>query len=368
MGARSLLIERQRLDNDAVREAFELERHVVAALSLVQDAETGQRGFLLTGEASYLTPYQSAVDALPAELEVLKDAMSDDPTRLAQLAELSAAVQDKLGELAETIALYQAGNRDAALQVVRNDRGKAYMDRLRAVVADIRQNENAVLQARLASADGTGKRLGWASIATLLGVLLLGAFSALDMRRRMNQIDAAQQQLAATNAALRGEITTREAAEAQVRQMQKMEAIGQLTGGIAHDFNNMLAVIISAMNLIQRQLARGETEIGQFVEAARDAASRAANLTARLLAFSRQQPLAPQIVDANRLVSGMSDLLRRTLGESVDYRDGARRRPVEDQCRSEPGRECNSQPLRQRTRRHARRGPADDRDCQFSSR
>ena len=76
---------------------------------------------------------------------------------------------------------------------MRNDRGKAYMDRLRAVVADIRQNENAVLQARLASADGTGKRLGWASIATLLGVLLLGAFSALDMRRRMNQIDAAQQ-------------------------------------------------------------------------------------------------------------------------------------------------------------------------------
>ncbi len=99
--------------------------------------------------------------------------------------------------------------------------------------------------------------------------------------------------------------------------MQKMEAIGQLTGGIAHDFNNMLAVVISAMNLIQRKLARGETEIGKFVESALDAAQRAANLTQRLLAFSRQQPLAPQLVDANRLLSGMSDLLLRTLGEQV---------------------------------------------------
>ena len=99
--------------------------------------------------------------------------------------------------------------------------------------------------------------------------------------------------------------------------MQKMEAVGQLTGGIAHDFNNMLAVIISAMNLAQRKLARGETDIGKFVDAAIDAATRAANLTARLLAFSRQQPLAPQVVDANRLVAGMSDLLRRTLGEAI---------------------------------------------------
>jgi CheY-like chemotaxis protein len=99
--------------------------------------------------------------------------------------------------------------------------------------------------------------------------------------------------------------------------MQKMEAVGQLTGGIAHDFNNMLAVIMSAMNLIQRKLKRGETDIDKFVDAATDATSRAANLTARLLAFARQQPLAPQVVDANRVVTGMSEMLRRTLGETI---------------------------------------------------
>ncbi len=99
--------------------------------------------------------------------------------------------------------------------------------------------------------------------------------------------------------------------------MQKMEAVGQLTGGIAHDFNNMLAIIMSAMNLAQRKLTRGETDVEAFVDAATDAATRAANLTSRLLAFSRQQPLAPQVIDANKLVSGMSELLHRTLGEGI---------------------------------------------------
>ena len=67
--------------------------------------------------------------------------------------------------------------------------------------------------------------------------------------------------------------------------MQKMEAVGQLTGGIAHDFNNMLAIILSAMNLVQRKLSRGETDIAKLVDSASDAAGRAASLTARLLAF-----------------------------------------------------------------------------------
>ena len=316
-GTRSLLIESQQADNVAVREAFELERRIVQTLSLVQDAETGQRGYMLTGEAPYLAPYQSAVDALPGELDKLKLAMADDPQRAAAFGELKSAIGDKLKELADTIAVYQSGDRAAALVMVRDDRGKVYMDRVRQVVSDISQNENALLQARLAAADSSGKWLSWASIVTLVGVLLLGLFSAFDMRRRLIVIDQSQEQLTAANAALLGEIATRETAEAQVRQMQKMEAIGQLTGGIAHDFNNMLAVVTSAMNLIQRKLARGETEIGQFVESALDATQRAANLTQRLLAFSRQQPLAPQVVDANRLLAGMSDLLRRALGEQV---------------------------------------------------
>ena len=99
--------------------------------------------------------------------------------------------------------------------------------------------------------------------------------------------------------------------------MQKMEAIGQLSGGIAHDFNNMLAVIMSAISLIRRKLERGDHDIESLLGGAADAAERAAILTARLLAFARQQALSPEPVEANRLVSGMSEMLRRTLGETI---------------------------------------------------
>ncbi|WP_342709141.1 ATP-binding protein [Bradyrhizobium sp. B124] len=115
------------------------------------------------------------------------------------------------------------------------------------------------------------------------------------------------------------EVQERTKAEEQLRQIQKMEAVGQLTGGIAHDFNNMLAVILAGLNLIQRKLAKGENDVGRFVEAAVDGAQRAAGLTQRLLAFSRQQPLAPVTLDGNKMISGMADLLARTLGETISF-------------------------------------------------
>ena len=113
------------------------------------------------------------------------------------------------------------------------------------------------------------------------------------------------------------EVYARSKVEEQLRQIQKMEAVGQLTGGIAHDFNNMLAVIIGGLNLLQRKLARGETDVQRFIDGAIEGAQRAATLTQRLLAFSRQQPLSPESLVINKLVAGMSELLARTLGEHV---------------------------------------------------
>jgi PAS domain S-box-containing protein len=113
------------------------------------------------------------------------------------------------------------------------------------------------------------------------------------------------------------EINERAKAEDQLRQVQKMEAVGQLTGGIAHDFNNMLAVIIGGLSLVQRKLAKGETDVDRFVTGAIDGAERAAALTQRLLVFSRQQPLAPELLDLNKMISSMVELLERTLGEPV---------------------------------------------------
>ncbi|MFE1603129.1 PAS domain-containing protein [Methylobacterium sp. ID0610] len=117
---------------------------------------------------------------------------------------------------------------------------------------------------------------------------------------------------------VREAIAEREQAEEQLRQAQKMEAVGQLTGGIAHDFNNLLTGIVGALDLMQTRLTEGRTEnLGRYAGLAMTSAQRAAALTHRLLAFSRRQPLEAKPVDVNRLVSSMDELLRRTLGEHI---------------------------------------------------
>ena len=107
--------------------------------------------------------------------------------------------------------------------------------------------------------------------------------------------------------------------EEALRQSQKMEAVGQLTGGIAHDFNNMLAVVSNAMELLGRRLAQGggDDRALHYVGIAKGGVRRAAQLTGRLLAFSRQQPLQPEPVCANELVAGMSELIRHSLGGAI---------------------------------------------------
>jgi signal transduction histidine kinase len=317
IGARSYLIESQREENAKIRAAFERQQSILNVLGRMQDAETSQRGYLLTGEDSYLEPYRAALNRIPELLAGLHRAAERTDLSSDRVDELDTAIKDKLAELADVLGLYEADQMADALSIVRSDRGKLAMDKVRATITILLGEQAAQLADRLAHAETIETRLSQASILALLGVFAVAGYGAFTARRMLNDVSAAQMQLDQTNSALHQEIDTREAAEAQVRQMQKMEAVGQLTGGIAHDFNNMLAVIISAMNLAQRKLARGESDIGKLVEAATDAASRAANLTARLLAFSRQQPLAPTVIDANRLVTGMSDIMRRSLGEAI---------------------------------------------------
>ena len=154
-------------------------------------------------------------------------------------------------------------------------------------------------------------------------------FNATDRRRYERELldarrDAEQASTALRNLNLNLEERIAEAvkerlkAEETLRQAQKMEAVGQLTGGIAHDFNNMMAVVLSGLTLLEKRLAKGDTDVSKYVSAAREGANRAVVLTQRLLAFSRRQPLSPQELNANQMVSEMSEILRGTLGEVIN--------------------------------------------------
>ncbi|MBY6265438.1 response regulator [Azospirillum sp. 412522] len=134
--------------------------------------------------------------------------------------------------------------------------------------------------------------------------------------------DRAAAALRALNETLEQRVAERTAelmrAEEQLRQSQKMEAVGHLTGGLAHDFNNLLAGISGALERIAARVDQGRVnELDKFIIAAQGAVRRAAALTHRLLAFSRQQTLAPKAVNVNRLVGGMLDLVQRTVGPGI---------------------------------------------------
>lgn len=148
--------------------------------------------------------------------------------------------------------------------------------------------------------------------------------SAEDALRELNEslerrVAERTQELAQSNERLQVEISERAQAEEALRHAQKMDAIGQLTGGIAHDFNNMLTGVLGALDLIQRRVAAGRvSEIDRYIEAAMSSANRAASLTHRLLAFARRQSLNQRPVDVNQMVMSMEELLRRTIGESIE--------------------------------------------------
>jgi signal transduction histidine kinase len=293
----------------AIRRSMEVERELVGMLVILTDAETGQRGYLLTGDAVYLEPYRSAVGRVEVQFDMLGAMLTTN--------DLRRVAKEKLDELGTTIARYRAGSREEALALVRSGAGKSYMDQSREVIGRMIEMEDRTqteLRARLESA---ARWLKIGLIGSSVMYVALAAFAAMNSYRQMVKLVSSRDELRATNQKLLETAARREQLADQLRQSQKMEAIGQLTGGLAHDFNNMLSVIIGSLNLLRRRLARGETDLGKYIDTALDGADRAATLTHRLLAFSRRQPLIPQSLDANKLVAGMSDLLRRTIGEQI---------------------------------------------------
>jgi signal transduction histidine kinase/CheY-like chemotaxis protein len=184
---------------------------------------------------------------------------------------------------------------------------------------------NSVLDAAIASErDLLGQRTARAAdherrvreVAIAAGVadvilLALGVSLAVGAFRRERQLEISRRE---TEQRLNEQLLQ---AQAALAQTQKMEALGQLTGGVAHDFNNLLHVINNAVAIVHKRLRHDAGEITHYLDMIKRNADRAANITSRLLAFSRQQPLDPRPTDMNKAVAGMAELLRSSVGERV---------------------------------------------------
>jgi signal transduction histidine kinase/ActR/RegA family two-component response regulator len=335
--------------NDARERALSSERHAYEVALVVRNvsanvsrAEAALARFVLDEDVKgsgniYASDWQLA----GFQIEQLSDMMRASPEQQVRVAELRSLYGQRGKELALAARAALAKQGDAGISyfyaAATNGSGRKLDDKLEEIIRAERESlRNRIQQSQVfsAQADQFTTYLSWLGIIVGLGAVFLGVVAVQALRQNAaarrqaeNESERAEalelavrdrtQELWEANQALKAEATEREAAEAQLRQVQKMEAVGQLTGGIAHDFNNMLAVVVGGIDLAQRRLNGPRREILTHLQNAMEGATRAAALTRRLLSFARSEPLLPERVDSRDLIGGMSDLLDRTLGERI---------------------------------------------------
>ena len=328
--------------------ALDLERHAYDVTLLTRSidasisrAEAGLGQFALdenvkTGNIYY--SYWRLAGRQIAQLQQQANSSSEQQGKVQELQKLYADLGDKFDNVARVITARKSDYGVSYYYRAMNDPLQA---QIHVKLRDIAQNESQLLLERMqqtrifsARADRLTDYLSWLGFLVGIGAIVLGAVAIQAIRQfsfarkeaeseseRAEALEAAvrerTQELWEANQALKAEAHEREAAEAQLRQVQKMEAVGQLTGGIAHDFNNMLAVVVGGVDLARRRLNGPRREVLAHLNNAMEGATRAAALTRRLLSFARSEPLLPERVEPKQLVNSMSDLLDRTLGERV---------------------------------------------------
>ena len=340
--------------NDAREQALASERHAYEVALIVRNvsanvskAEAALARFTLDEDAKVSgNIYASAWQLAGFQIDQLKALERGNGDQLKRVLELERLFnkRDKELSLAARAALAKQG--DAGISYYyqaakTSDADPSTGTLIERKLDEIIRTERATRAGQIkrsdifsAQADELTDYLSWLGIIVGLGAVFLGVVAVQALRqnalaRRLAESEAERaeqlekavrdrtQELWEANEKLKAEALEREAAEAQLRQVQKMEAVGQLTGGIAHDFNNMLAVVVGGIDLALRRLNGPRREVMMHLNNAMEGATRAAALTRRLLSFARSEPLLPERVDSNELIEGMSDLLDRTLGEQI---------------------------------------------------
>jgi signal transduction histidine kinase/ActR/RegA family two-component response regulator len=335
--------------NDSRERALAAERHAYDVALVVRNvssnmsrAESALSLFVLDEDKKhsgniYASDWQLAGFQI-SQLAKLVKGNPEQERRVADLQALYSRRSQLLAPAARAALASQGQNGIGYLYSAQKDASVIAVDKkLNEIITSERQSlRNRIAQSQFFSdqADQFTTYLSWLGIVVGLGAVFLGvvAFQALRqnaLARKQIETEAERsealeqavrdrtQELWETNQALKAEAEERQAAEAQLRQVQKMEAVGQLTGGIAHDFNNMLAVVVGGIDLAQRRLNGPRREVLSHLQNAMEGATRAAALTRRLLSFARSEPLLPERIDSKDLIGGMSDLLDRTIGERI---------------------------------------------------
>jgi signal transduction histidine kinase len=326
----------------AERKAYEVALVVRNVSANVSRSEAALARFVLDeNEKTSGNIYASDWQLAGYQIDQLKALERNSPEQQRRVAELERLYGKRGGELALAARAALAKQGDTGISyfyaAASTGSGPALDNKLEEIIRAERQSlRNRIEQSQnfAAQADQLTNYLSFLGIIVGLGAIFLGVVAVQALRqnaasRRQAESESERaevleqavrertQELWEANQALKAEAAEREAAEAQLRQVQKMEAVGQLTGGIAHDFNNMLAVVVGGIDLALRRLNGPRREVMMHLNNAMEGATRAAALTRRLLSFARSEPLLPERVDSNELIEGMSDLLDRTLGEQI---------------------------------------------------
>ena len=251
----------------------------------------------------------------------------DNDGQQQRMAALRLAYEDRGRDLSLTALATNYGKNNQALARYYQARKAPALARIDALLDALIVRERALLNQRTTQARrGVERSSRIAGVLALVGALLVLGGIALGWlmvraigERVVARGEAEAERARAEDLAIAVEQATGElrTQEAKLRQVQKMEAVGQLTGGIAHDFNNMLSVVVGGLELAQRQLDRDPVAAARHLSHAREGADRAAALTRRLLAFSREESLKPEAINPAALIAGMSDLIDRTLGDAI---------------------------------------------------
>ena len=309
--------EHRRQSASSLRHTLEVESALQRFYGALRRVESEERGYLLTRDPQYLTPDADVSVRINETLDTVARLVEASPEQSARLAQIRPILKERLDLWTLQIDLAKKGRLNDAIHLLRSGGGKELMDEIDQLVSAMISEEELEYRQRDETLQQASRSLQTAIGSMILVLVGVVVFTIALAQRQMSALQASRGSLQNAYDRLIEESARREAVEAQLRQSQKLEALGQLAGGVAHDFNNLLGVIVAGLNILRRKIQRQEGGYDELIDQTLASADNASGLIKRLLAFSRIQPLAPEPLDANTFVSGMSTMLTPTLGENI---------------------------------------------------